>query len=435
MDAAHGAEIPGERPVSSADEATGGPDQALSDTINQLWGRALAEGNYRVTAESAVSPPWRRLRTLSIVGSPGRPSLLVENAPRDALYRSLTAYGGLRKWQPRLGRALLAAVGACGLPISRRQIHLDTRVSHPSAGRLDPLGVIERAMQQPVLMHLGVRTGDNAKATAQLFSRDGTPAGYAKIGWSDLTATFVRTEENRLVRLQGQAGDVGTPAVLCSGEVHGMPYMVTEPLPSGVRQLNHPDQAELISMATLSQIDRVAEVGSSRRLVRLMDRMSERQRAPLFARSAGPLVELSRRLLRTSTRVPILHFDHGDLVPWNACKDPSGAIWLWDWEVSEEDTVAGTDIVHWLVHALHGPYPRDMISAVAEAADKARSVHQAVGMSRTASLLSVVSYILILGERACALAESHGGWHLNRIGEDVVLELAAFGRDVLERAE
>lgn len=32
---------------------------------------------------------------------------------------------------------------------------------------------------------------------------------------------------------------------------------------------------------------------------------------------------------------------HGDFAPWNRARDRQGRLWVWDWEKSEEDAVAG----------------------------------------------------------------------------------------------
>lgn len=411
------------------------PDDVLHDTIRQLWGPALDHGSYRVTHDGELPPTWRRLRSFVAVGPPGKPSMLVQSVRRKPLSRSLVAYQGLRDWRPRAARVGLAALIASGAPIPGRSIHLDALTLERSHEELEPLTVIEKAMGRPLFIHLGMRASDNAKATAQLFAHNGSPAGYAKIAWSELTDDFVRTEESRLKVLAGRAGFVGAPRVLKSGDIRGRPYVVTEPLPRHARRLNVAEHRELIQMSTTSKVRRIANLGTSRRLQLLVDRMQRRQKVAIFDKVASPLINLGRRLLGAQGQVPILAFDHGDLVPWNACRDPAGRIWLWDWELSEEDTIAGTDAIHWMIHSVHGTAPADPASAIAEATDRASSVHRALGMGRTATLLAAAYYVLIFGERACSLAESHGSWDRNRVGEASVREASSLGHSFLDRAE
>lgn len=409
------------------------PYGPLDGAVTQLWGRALEGGGYRVSQERMPGRGWRRLRTFTIIGPPGRPSLLVERGPHRAVSRSLVAYRKLRTWRPSAARLALAAAARAHLPLPWPALHLDARYGVDTT-ETEPLAAMEHALRQPLLAHLGVRTGANAKATAQLFSLDGSPAGYAKTAWNELSKQFVRTETHRLRERAGRAGRFYVPRLTATGDVLGMPFAIIEPLPHDVRRLRGTDDLTLADLCTLSPIVRVAPTRTTGHLVRLTERLKARQLHPLLTRVSGPLIDLAHRLAGTELPIPIAAFDHGDLVPWNASRDPGGRVWLWDWELSEADIVAGMDAVHWFVHARHGPAPQPLATAVADAGERAAGVHRALGMSLDASRLVTASYALSLADRACSLALAHEGWHRNRITEDAVLELAALGRQLLRRS-
>ena len=49
--------------------------------------------------------------------------------------------------------------------------------------------------------------------------------------------------------------------------------------------------------------------------------------------------------------LPVTSRWHGDLTWWNRARDDAGQLWVWDWESSEEDAVAGLDALHWAFSA------------------------------------------------------------------------------------
>lgn len=400
--------------------------------VQQLWGRALATGDYRIVARRSPSPTWEQLRTFRVLGLPSRPALLVERGDDRAVARALLAYGGLRTWKARTVRAAAAGASWLGTPSFGQDLFLERR---PGADlTVEPLTGIAAALHRPVLAHIGVRSGANAKPTAQLFTPAGAPVGYAKLAWNDLTAAFVQTETARLQMLGGRAGKTQTPRVIASGTTGGLPFFVSEPLPLGVRQLQQPDDLSIEALCTLSPVLRTAVPRTSGHLASIVHRLEQNRAHPLLRRVEGPLLDLARRLAGSQHEVPILSFDHGDLVPWNTCRDADGTVWLWDWESSQTDTLAGSDALHWLVHAIHGPRPRDLVAGLHDVRDRAAQVHRGLGMGFAASHVAVAFYVLHSCERSAQWALGHATWERNRIGEDDILGLTALGRASIDRA-
>lgn len=400
--------------------------------VQHLWGRALATGDYRVVQRPSRSSSWEQLRSFLVLGRPSRPALLVERGDNRAVAHSLLAYRGLRTWKPRAVRTAVAAGHRLRIPLLGQDLTLERR---PGADpTMEPLAAISATLQQPVMAHIGVRTGANAKATAQLFSAAGTPVGYAKVAWNDLTAAFVHTEIARLQVLAGRAGATRTPLLVGNGATAGLPFLVSEPLPLGVRQLRKADDLSIEALCKISPVLRTAVPRTSGHLAAIVYRLEESQDHPLLRRVGGPLVDLAQRLERSQHEVPILSFDHGDLVPWNACRDTDGTVWVWDWESSQTDTLAGSDALHWFLHATYGPRPDDLVSRLHGVRERAAQVHRGLGMGPAASDLATAFYVLHSCERSAGWAIAQGSWGRNRIGEDEILSLAALGRAAADRA-
>ncbi|OLT41879.1 hypothetical protein BJF86_02405 [Serinicoccus sp. CNJ-927] len=415
---------------------TGSPSVAvgpLGDAVRQLWGAAVDSGHYRVVTDAPSDPTWLTQRQFDVVPPRGAPRMMLERGSSRGTTAALLAYRGLRPARPQAARIATAAAVAVRSSRVRPALLLQRHIDH----HLDdePLATVEAAMGAHVVAQVGVRTGANAKATAQLFSDEGKPRGYAKFGWNDLTGGFVTTEADRLERLRGSTGRVRVPGLLARGESFGRPFLVTAPLPPRVHRLDRPDDLGVPELSTLAPLRRRAPAGTSGALTRMRNRAEGMTAHALVAEAAESLRRLLTGIAGSRTDVVLADFDHGDLVPWNTCRDASGTVWAWDWESSAQDVVAGTDALHWFVHALHGPAPKDLAAAIEDAHRHAVPVMRALGMGERAAHVVTSAYLALTVDRSCELALSHGTWKRNRIGSAMTLRLAHLGQQHLWRAE
>lgn len=399
---------------------------ALDNTLQQLWGAAVASGEFRLRRGSPPAPGWEPLRRLDVFPTTGRASMVVERSSALSTAHALMAYQGLRPRSRQVARLATAAIAGARAVGPGPAVVLDRRITVPTSR--EPLTAVGEALGHDVHAHIGVRRGANAKATAQLFAPDGTPVGYAKFAWNELTASYVRTEARRLAAVDGRTGRFRTPHVLARGEVYEQPFLVTAPLPHGVRRLARPGDLGVPELARVAPLERRAPARTSAALVDLCRRTGQMTDQALVQEVAAPASAVLDHLMTLETTVPIAQFDHGDLVPWNTCRAPDGTLWAWDWESSVEDVVAGTDALHWFLHAVHGPAPTDIVAATREAHIRATPTFRAIGMSRSAAHVATAVFALATAERACALARSHGTWARNRVGVRDARELVALAQ-------
>lgn len=401
-------------------------------TLQQLWGPAVASGAYRLSPLHRDG--WDTLRAFTVAPSPRNVRMFIEDAPRRATLRSLTTYSGLRTPRVQAARhGMAVTLVSPGVRSYLSSIYLQ-RASQSRSAEQEPLTVAGSTFESDFFCHLGVRAGANSKPTAQLFNLAGVPLGYAKFSWDSRTARDVSAEAERMQALQGRSGAFRTPRVLSLGASFGRPFVITEPLPSRVKQLHHPTDLSVGDLCNIAPRTRVDLPQSSLGLRLLHDRARALVRATSVRAPAEGLMRLIEQTRSTSTRLPFVAYDHGDLVPWNACVDDSGQPWLWDWESSIEDLPAGTDVIHWFVHSVHGASPSDLPGAIDDAFTRAMPTFKALGMSRRGAHISAATYVCLAVERACSLAQSNDTWETNRVGRQTVGRLLALGEQHAARA-
>jgi hypothetical protein len=302
----------------------------------------------------------------------------------------------------------------------------------PAEGsRLEPVTVLERALGTSLVAVIGVRHGANGKATLQLFDPRGNSVGYAKLAWNEATSAYVRAEGEALRSVVLASSGVKVPQVLAEGVVGGdLPFLVTKPLPRGARRL----RAEDLSLSILAGLfpvlrrDRPAMTGQFQRVVaRLRSAQQSVMRDDELYAAATELVD---RLIATDVEVPVLARWHGDLVPWNAAREDDGTIWLWDWESSEPDAVAGLDVLHWAVHSSGSSWDGEA-HALHDVVTSAVLPLQSLGLGPRGRASVAGTYALTVAERHWSLAVAHGTWARNRVGREATLRLLAAGGDLL----
>lgn len=381
---------------------------ALDLLVEQLWAPGLTEGA-RVEVDPAPDPDWHEAERYWLLPGADAPRLLLPVAPPGVLRAGVTHYRGLRRLPANLARTALGVTAGTGAPLSRQQ--LVVRVRSPRDAASLPLAGIARSLGLPHLWAtFGVRTGANRKATLQLLDEHGRPVGYAKLGWSTTADASVRNEAHVLRTVGGRPGLVRAPGVVADLVQGGRPVVVVEPLPDDVRGLRGAQQAPTSAeLHALCPVERQARPGATAHLRALGRRLE----AAGCVAGAGRVPQQARVLLARLDAeqrcVPVQARWHGDLTPWNCARDSGGQLWVWDWESSEVDVVAGLDALHWEFSVAREAGPVERIS-LARCLERARHHLTAAGHGRTTHGVVAATYALSVAERALTLAAREGGW-------------------------
>ena len=394
--------------------------EPLDSLVEQLWSPLLDTGLVRIGPDPDQAlhqapdeaAEWVEAESYWAVPDLRRAKLLVPRGDRAVTAGAVENYRGLRLRRKNLMRATVGALARRGVPVLRHPVALEVRRDHPETASLLPLAVLSAALGGGRLhASIGIRTGDNRKATLALVDDAGRPVGHAKFGWDDVSDDYVRTETDVLHQVGGRPGAMRAPAVLAETTYHGHPVLVMEPLPEDVRgsrgRIAPPTSEELYS---LTPVTRRAALGDTRHLQRLAARLRRQQADTIasdVATRAGGLLEA---LVQRTDTLPVTARWHGDLTPWNRARDSSGQLWVWDWENSEEDAVAGLDALHWAFSSRRSPSARlqelDLGACLAESGPHLT----AAGVARDQWSAVAAVYALVVVERACGLAVHHGDW-------------------------
>ncbi|MFF5181152.1 hypothetical protein ACFY2Q_24235 [Micromonospora sp. NPDC000316] len=377
------------------------PDRRVALTVG-----APAPAGHRTMARYAVVPSLARARFLVPLGSPraGAASLLAYNALRPPKVRAVrAAIGGLVR---------LGLLGLAPFPT--------LTVSAPAEVPATEVLLAERLATAlggaPLLAAVGVRPPDpNHKPTLQLFSGDGSPRGYAKIGWNPATRALVTAEAAALRALPAVAGATDhpvPPGLLAELTWADQVVAVIEPLPPGVRGVSAHDPPRV---AALLAVARRGGSGTPPRplagstfLARLT---AQAQRAaatvPSGARAVAAVEALAQR--HGATDVEFGHW-HGDWVPWNLGED-SGRLVAWDWEHSGPDVPVGFDLAH-------DTFQRALLLRGEPAATAADAVDSCLarygdrlGLSPAQRQVVADGYLVELWLRTWRLASGGAGWN------------------------
>ncbi|MFI5927916.1 hypothetical protein ACIA3K_18245 [Micromonospora sp. NPDC051543] len=375
------------------------------DRVHLTVGGAVPAGQ-RAVARYAVVPSVARARFLVPLGAPraGAASLLAYNALRPPKVRAFrAALGGLA----RLGGAGLAPFPTLTVSVPVGAPVADLVLSERLAAALGGA---------PLLAACGVRPPDpNAKPTLQLFTVDGRPRGYAKIGWNDATRALVTAEAAALRALRVVAGVPDHPAppgLLTETAWAGQAVAVIEPLPPDVRGVPADDPPRIAALLAVAR--RGGEPGVPRPLASstfLARMVAQAQRAAVAgsagARAVAAIAALTRR--HGDTTVEFGHW-HGDWVPWNLGTH-DGRLVAWDWEHSGPDVPVGFDLAH-------DAFQRSLVlrgesaEVAAAAVDACLGRHGGrLGLDAARCALVADAYLLEMWLRTWRLADAGAGWN------------------------
>lgn len=279
-------------------------------------------------------------------------SFLVSLCSRRAASSALTSYNALRSPRWRLARRVIGAGLRVGLaePLMAGKVDVGTAAAatrEQLAGALLSEHLGDVFGRGPVAVAISGGDGPYRKPVLQVFSREGAPLGYVKVGWNDWTRAAVRREATALQTCAGRAlRQLSAPALLDHHVWRGLDLLATAPIPAGVRRL--PVRSSLPGVAVLREITAlseryVGELASSPWWGSLRTRITSGV-ADLATRAQ--IDEIADRIERSNGHAR-LEFGtwHGDFAPWNLALD-DGCLIAWDWEDSAPSVPVGFDALH-----------------------------------------------------------------------------------------
>lgn len=379
----------------SGDESSGSPIKVTSGTI---------PAGHRVVERYAVVP------------GPGHPRFLVPLAGRAAAAASLTRFNALRPAKVRAPRSVLGAGFRTGIApaLLRHRLLVCAPASLPESELGDHLlsAHLRHVLGAPELaMGLGVHPPDpNLKPTLQLFRPGGTPAGYAKIGWSPATREMTRREADAVAAAGGgPAGGVRVPKLLHHGRWRDHDITVTAPLPPAItryRDVDAPPSLPYDDAFFAAHVAKLADSGywyALRAEVAVLAADEGEQRVAELVTARCDDAE------RDHGDVPLrVARWHGDWVPWNIGRH-GGELYAWDWEHSAPGVPVGFDLLHWRFQVALVLRGRPL--AEAAAAVRAAATAELPDVPREHRALLADLYLLEMFMRTYHLKRLGGGWN------------------------
>jgi hypothetical protein len=362
----------------------------------------LFAGSPAVTWAPAGQLPagYDRADQFAVLPGGGGRSFMVSLASRRGSSSALTSYNALRPARRRLARTGLGLALRSGLaqPLIATKIDIGLAADQPQqAATLLAAHLTGLLGGQPVVIAFGGGSGPYRKPVLQVFSAEGLPLGYVKIGWNAWTREAVRNEAAALSACASRPIALGVPAVLHYGSWQGLELMITAPLPEGVRRQGNalPPADVLREICGLSGTE-VTELAASSWWADLQARIASGITDPA---TRVRLARVSDQLARRHGQLP-LEFGrwHGDLVPWNLAR-LGARLYAWDWESSTASAPVGFDALHFCFQVAFVGQRRQLREAAALAASGARRALDALDVQARARDLLATLHLTELAVR------------------------------------
>lgn len=397
---------------------SGDEDSPLDALVEQLWQTPVASGDIRVVANPRRSSAWRDVERYWILPSLKNPQMLIPRGNRIVTAAALLSYRALRRPKVRLARSVLGGLAAIGLPASLDTLSVQQKTGASTPTAL-PLAEMSRNLAAgPLAAAIGIRLGDNRKPTLQLFDASGSAVGYAKLAWNESSRGFIQTEQAVLASLSGGSEQMRVPGLAGTGTWEGNPYLISTPLPAQVHSVRGsvgmPTPEEMFSLCAVHRHGPVTGTAHfselSRRLEAITTRVQETTTNSLGVKLQAATRTVEGLLRQRNAVVPVATRWHGDMVPWNMAREPSGVLWCWDWETAELDAVAGLDAWHWAVSVRREARGSFRLDDWAAAGRDIQTYLHAAAVPRGAWGDLAAVYALVVTERAWTLASANGSW-------------------------
>jgi len=365
-----------------------------------------------------VPSGFRRLDGWVVLPDLRHPRVLVPLASRRAATASVRQYSDGMTQRARLAKA---AVGA-GLRSGALQWLLRRRRLVVHAGMLDPLhggppagGGGETLLGDYLAAALGRRdlaaaivlgpVRPNRKPVVQLLAPDGSPVGYMKVGWNDLTRRLVRNEARALRRLAERPPRTFTvPSLLHEGAWHGLDVTISSALPHRLwrrgRRYATPPLAVSREIAALGETQ-TATLGGSPWWEDLRRRLAPVQAAATGAAAAALEGTMERLQAQADTPLAFASW-HGDWGPWNL-RATADRLLVWDWERSGDGVPLGFDLLHFGYQTAFQGLRQPPAEAAARSLRRTAPLLAEFGQREEVGELLLTLYLL---ERVCRAAEA-----------------------------
>lgn len=281
-------------------------------------------------------------RSWVVLPSKSRPRLLVPNAPR-------AAKNAMRRYSAALGplTSLARAASAWGVGATVYLPVLD-RVSIADApdGGIDDF--LSETFGEQVTVALGIGpVRANRKPVLAIFSQDGRPLGFAKIGHTEVSARHVSGEAANLAVLSSRKyRTFRHPKVIRFDPWREMPVLVITALQASAWQgfrgrwkLPHTAIRELASAFGTETVP-LREMPFWQRAFEGASRLGDPSIRTRVQSCLAAMDEIHGDVVETSGAW------HGDLTPWNLAW-AGEAVEIWDWERFELGVPVGFDTLHY----------------------------------------------------------------------------------------
>ena len=397
--------IPGQRRPSDVPAFAADDPRARQDGLGWVTRAVFPDPALRLTVGDSPAATAR----YAVIPSLDNAKFLLPLASRRVTAASLLAYNALRPAKVRLSRAVIGTLARAGaLGLTRAPV-LSVEGGPLLWEHLAGLLGAERLHAA-----IGIRPPDpHHKPTLQLFDDDGTPRGYAKIGWNDGTRAMVRAEAATLADLPTGAGVPAAPKLVLHTRWQDREIAIIEPMPRDVRRIRRPQVPRLTAMLAVAR--RGGPGAPARPFGQSTFLTTWRRRAGGASghRSAtGTTVDTAIDALVARDGELELEFGdwHGDWVPWNMARHAGGLL-VWDWENRAPDVPVGFDLAHQAFQTALSTHGRPAAEC-AVAADSALRLHgTALGLGPAQQRFVADAYLIELWLRTYELSHGGAGWN------------------------
>jgi hypothetical protein len=367
-------------------------DVLFSASPSTTWaGSGALPGGFERADQFAVLPAGRDRK------------FVVSLASRRASSAALTAYNALRPGRTRLARRMLGVGLRAGLSQPFIRDRIDVGIAAGLAGSQLAAEVLTEHLGQllgceRVVLAFGAGAGPYRKPVLQVFSAEGVPLAYVKVGWNDWARQAVGREAAALQSCLAHPMRLGVPAFLGLSSWRGLDLLVTGPLPGNSSRIDAAKPPPLAAVVReISALGRqfTGELISSPWWRGIRSRIQDVGDES----AASALADAANTIERTYGQVPMTFGAwHGDLVPWNLARSGS-RLYAWDWEYSMPCVPLGFDAVHFHFQVAFVSRQLPLDQAVALAADRAADVLRKLGLPAPVRPLISALHVLELAIR------------------------------------